>query len=66
VIHAKAIDQQTVLQVHHVEVTVAGKFRTQAVARLARSAVTKAVGEDDEILRGVQGLPWSEQLAREV
>ncbi len=53
------------LRAHHVVVGVFRETRVQAVARLARLAVTDAVGQDDEVPRGVERLSGAEQLAAE-
>ena len=56
---------QPMLGLDHVDVAVARELRAQPVARLARLAVADVVGQDDEVLRGVERLPGPEQLAGE-
>ena len=65
VVHLQPVDQHGVLRAHHVVVGVFRKPRVQAVARLARFAVADAVGQDDEVARGVEQLAGAEQLAAE-
>ena len=65
VVHLQAFRQQPVLGLDHVVVAVAREPRAQAVARLARLAVADVVGQDDEVLRGVERLAGAEQLAGE-
>src|SRR5439155_15690569 len=52
-----------VLRANHVVVRVLRKARVQAVARLARLPVADAVGQDDEVARGVEELTGAEELA---
>ena len=65
VVHAQPLGYEPVLRFDHVDVAVTGEFGAQAVTRFARSAVADVVGQDDEVLRGVERLPRAEQLARE-
>ena len=64
-VHLQSVGEQRVLRADHVVVGVLRKPRAKAVARLARLAVTDAVRQDDEVARGVEQLPGSEQLAAE-
>ena len=58
------LDQQ-VLGAHHVLVVVVRKFGLESIARLARPSMADGVGQDDEVLAGVERLPFAEQLAAE-
>src|ERR1051325_1291320 len=62
-IYAEAVCQQPILRLDHVDVTVAGKLRVHAVARLARFAVTDSVWQHDEVFRSVERLLFSEKFA---
>ena len=63
VIHSKAFGEQSVIRLHHVEVTVAREFCVHAVARLARFAVANPVRQHDEKFCRVERLIFSKQLA---
>src|SRR5260221_4231216 len=63
VIHTKAARKQAMLRFHHVDVPVAREFRMQAVARLARFAVTDPVRQDNEKLGNIERLIFPEKLA---
>ena len=60
----QALGQQPVLRFDHVAVAVVRKAGVQPVARLAGVAVADAVGEHDEVLRGIERLTRREELAR--
>ena len=62
-IHAEAVDEQFVLQVDHVEISVVRKLRAQAVAGFARTSMTDIVGNDDEPAVGIERLAGAEELA---
>jgi hypothetical protein len=62
---AEAFGDEPVLGRDDVFVAVMGKLGAQGVARLARAAAADAVGQDDEILRGVERLAGGEQLVGE-
>ena len=63
VIYAKAFGEQSVIRLHHVEVTVTREFRAHAVARFARFAMTDPVRQHDEKFRRVEWLIFSKKLA---
>ena len=63
-IDVQALGHEGVLRRHHVGVRVVRKCRLHPVARLARPTVPNVVGQDDEILRGIERLPRAEKLAR--
>jgi len=62
---AQHLFHQPVLRVNHVLVVVLGEVCTQAVGRFAALAMADAVGNDDEVIAGVQRLPGAEHLASE-
>jgi hypothetical protein len=64
-IDAKSVGQQPILRFHHVDVTVARKFRVQPVARLARFADTDSVWQHDKKSRRVERLIFTEQFTGE-
>jgi len=51
VIHTESLGKQPILRAHHVDVTVAGKFRVHPVAWLARFAVTDPSGNTMKLRR---------------
>lgn len=55
------LGDELVLQPHHVGVAVLRKLHAQAVTRLARLAVADVVGQDDEVLLGIERLAFPEQ-----
>src|SRR6266481_9575670 len=64
-IHAESVGQQSILRLHHVDVTVTRKLRMQSVARLARFAVADSIGEHNEKFCRIERLIFSEKFARE-
>ncbi len=66
VFDAEPFRQQAILRLHHVVVAIAGKFRMQAVARLAGLPMPQRIRQHDEISRGIQRLARAEQLAGEL
>ncbi len=63
VIHFQAVDEHGVLRADHVVVVYFGNRAVERVARLARLPVTDAVGQDDEVARGIEQLAGGEQFA---
>jgi hypothetical protein len=63
VIHAKAFGEQSVIRLHHVEVTVTWEFGVHAVAGLARLAVADPVRQHNEKFCRVERLIFSKQFA---
>ena len=66
VIDAQPFGEQAVLRFDHVGVAVLRKLRAQAVAGLGGLAVADAVGQHDEVARGVERLARAKQLAGEL
>ena len=65
-INLQVLGDQLILQLHHVLIAVLREAHAQAVARLARLPVADVVGEDEEVVRGVEQLTGAEQLFREL
>jgi hypothetical protein len=66
VIDLQAFGEKSVLRGDHVLIAIARETGPQAVAGLARSAVTDAVRQDEIVAVGVEGLPCAKQLPREL
>ena len=64
-VDAEMVLHQIVLGRHHVVVVVFRERRPQAVGRLAAAAGSDRVGDDDEVLRGVERLTRPVQRAGE-
>ena len=62
-IHSEAFGEQSVIRLHHVEVTVAREFCVHAVAGLTGFAVANPVRQHDEKFCGVERLIFSKQFA---
>ena len=64
-IDAEMVFHQIILGGHHVVVVVFRERRPQAVRRLAAAAGADRVGDDDEVLGGVERLAWPVERAGE-
>ena len=65
-IDAESFGHEAVLRGDHVLVAIPRKLRVQPLTRPARLARANAVGEDDEVRRGIERLAGLKQLAAEV
>ena len=64
-IYFQAIGDELVFGFDHVGIAVIRKLRMHAVTGFARLAVAEVVGQDDEVLLGIEQLTFAEQLAGE-
>src|ERR1041385_7707691 len=62
-IHLQAVDEQPVLGVDHVEITVMRKPRMQAVARFAGFSMADAVRQNEKIFFSIEKLAAPEKFA---
>ena len=65
-IHAEFLCQQFVLRGNHVVIRVMRKLRMQTITWFARTAMSDAVRQDDEITRRVQELSRPKQNVRKL
>ncbi len=61
VIDVQALGEHDLLRANHVVVVVVGEVHVQAVGGLGRLAMTDVVGEDEEVLRDVEGFAGAEE-----